>query len=109
MKEIINAKAYKILILGLHESAIEGEWQSAAIRFFSLMRKDKIEPEQFIPLTSNTDKNDSSYSFVMPFGKHKGIKITDVPDGYIVWMFENITPHEPLKTAINKEMERRGL
>jgi uncharacterized protein (DUF3820 family) len=45
----------------------------------------------------------------MPFGKHKGMKIVDVPDGYIVWMFENITPLEPLKTAIKSEMERRGL
>jgi len=109
MNEIINAKAYKILTLALHESAIEGEWQAAAVRFFSLMRKDRIEPEQFISLTSNTNDSTSSYSFVMPFGKHKGMKIVDVPDGYIVWMFENITPLEPLKTAIKSEMERRGL
>ena len=43
------------------------------------------------------------------FGKYKGKKISDLPDDYIIWMFENLVVTQPLKDAINKEMESRSL
>lgn len=30
----------------------------------------------------------SSDSYIMPFGKHKGQKLGDVPAGYLVWLSE---------------------
>ncbi len=26
---------------------------------------------------------------IMPFGKHKGEKLIDVPDDYLLWLYEN--------------------
>jgi hypothetical protein len=45
----------------------------------------------------------------MPFGRHKGEKIRDLPDEYIGWMLnnaENLRP--PLKGALEAEQQRRG-
>jgi hypothetical protein len=105
----INEKCYKILAIGLNESAPDGEWQSAAIRFFFMLRKNKAEPEHFINLTFQPKECSNQFFYAMPFGKHKGTNIIDVPDGYIIWIWENMQLREPLKTAVEKELERRGI
>lgn len=49
-----------------------------------------------------------SVSVYLPFGKHKGEDIVDVPLPYLKWFEENI-PEMPtaLRTAINFEIGRR--
>lgn len=43
---------------------------------------------------------------IMPFGKHKGVKLTDLPDGYLKWGAEAF--EKPAwKTAFNQELKRR--
>ena len=32
---------------------------------------------------------DEALEFVMPFGKHKGEKMGDIPDDYLDWVYEN--------------------
>jgi hypothetical protein len=49
------------------------------------------------------------YGFVtIPFGKHRGKRLKDVSTNYLEWMVETITLTEPLKTAVQKELWRRG-
>lgn len=43
---------------------------------------------------------------VMPFGKHKGKKIIDVPSDYLLWMIEHLDAGW-LVDAADKEFDRR--
>jgi exodeoxyribonuclease X len=45
-----------------------------------------------------------SAPLTMPFGKHKGEKIEDLPTDYIEWCLENV---ERLSPSIQKEMENQ--
>lgn len=42
----------------------------------------------------------------MPFGKHKGSAISDLPDGYLSWCIENLSAAD-IKAAMLREVERR--
>jgi len=42
----------------------------------------------------------------MPFGKHKGMKFTELPLSYIGWGCENMT-NENIKTKLQHELARR--
>jgi hypothetical protein len=44
----------------------------------------------------------------MPFGKHKGTPLVDVPTGYLQWVLRNCTDlHPGLRTALARELARR--
>jgi hypothetical protein len=43
----------------------------------------------------------------MPFGKHKGRPLAELPDGYLRWLAGLATLREPLRTAVYRESERR--
>src|SRR5437773_1272554 len=43
----------------------------------------------------------------MPFGKHKGAYLTELPDEYLTWICPNIELRAPLKGALESEMRRR--
>jgi hypothetical protein len=46
----------------------------------------------------------------MPFGKHKGCPLTEIPAAYLRWVLRNCTNLEPgLKHAIKVEYNRRGV
>jgi hypothetical protein len=45
----------------------------------------------------------------MPFGKHKGLSVYELPDNYLLWLQNNIELREPLKTHVVNEVEARGL
>jgi Putative quorum-sensing-regulated virulence factor len=44
----------------------------------------------------------------MPFGKFKGAPVEDLPSSYLWWLVENIELREPLKSAIEDEVESRS-
>lgn len=41
---------------------------------------------------------------VMPFGKHKGKKLKDVPESYLKWMLENVNLKPLLKSAVQTHL-----
>jgi hypothetical protein len=43
----------------------------------------------------------------MPFGKHRGRALSDLPDSYLGWLRDLDDLREPLRTAIEREHERR--
>lgn len=45
----------------------------------------------------------------MPFGKYKGMKIRDLPDGYLQWLGTLPNLDACLRAAIGHERERRRL
>ena len=40
----------------------------------------------------------------MPFGKHKGKPLVEVPKSYLRWLKENCELREPLATAVDDEL-----
>ncbi len=42
----------------------------------------------------------------MPFGKWRGLPLTEIPESYLSWVLE--VAREPLRTAILRELARRG-
>ena len=44
---------------------------------------------------------------IMPFGKHKGKKLIDVPAHYLIWLYEFNEPlrHEQLKEYIQDNLQ----
>jgi hypothetical protein len=44
----------------------------------------------------------------MPFGRHRGERLSQVPDGYLVWLADRPNLREPLRTYLEEELERRG-
>jgi hypothetical protein len=43
----------------------------------------------------------------MPFGKHKGRNVTDLPDSYIDWLKGLEDLREPLRSEVAREWQRR--
>ena len=42
---------------------------------------------------------------LMPFGKHKGKKLIDVPDNYLIWIYKNITDEKHPNTKEQELMD----
>jgi uncharacterized protein (DUF3820 family) len=45
----------------------------------------------------------------MRFGKYKGHDLGSIPDGYLLWLCENVQLREPLLSGIAVELRGRGL
>jgi hypothetical protein len=45
---------------------------------------------------------------MMPFGKHKGVLLADLPDGYLDWLGAKLNEwREPLRSSLAAEIARR--
>lgn len=43
----------------------------------------------------------------MPFGRHRGQTIPDLPDDYLAWLRDFLTLREPLRSAVEHEYHLR--
>jgi hypothetical protein len=44
----------------------------------------------------------------MPFGKHKGVELADLPNDYLAWLIDLDDLREPLRSAVNREYAFRS-
>jgi hypothetical protein len=45
----------------------------------------------------------------MPFGRHRGVALSELPGGYLRWLGEKLDQwHEPFRSALASELERRN-
>ena len=44
----------------------------------------------------------------MPFGKHRGFLIEDIPESYLKWLWSNVPLEEPLRSAVATALEHVG-
>ncbi len=51
-------------------------------------------------------EKDEDGDILVPFGKHKGKKLSDLDEGYMKWCVENFN-NGPLRTMLEKELKRR--
>jgi len=119
----------KLARLALCPAAAEGEWQTAAIKLFSALRKEKITvqellasgdsrerenhsgPENHSRSSENRSENRRYYSGAassvrMPFGKYRGRRITRIAridPGYLNWCLTNLKDLDP---SLRSEIER---
>lgn len=42
---------------------------------------------------------------LMPFGKHKGKALANVPAGYLLWIYDNLTLRDDLRLYIKRNQE----
>jgi hypothetical protein len=57
-------------------------------------------------------QSDSFSSFRMPFGKYKGVPLSDIPPEYLTWLNKwlgRIDGFKALKEAVKKELESRNM
>jgi hypothetical protein len=47
-------------------------------------------------------------SYRMPFGKHKGQLLSELPLSYLLWLSELDDLREPLRSFVDAEMDRRN-
>jgi hypothetical protein len=111
--------AEKLLRLGLCPGAHQGEWESAAIKFFASLRKEGVKAEEFLGVTNGSqpfpqhhEQKTRPREMVMPFGKHKGEAIREIaqwhPD-YLNWILDNIENlNKRLRDEIIDQLERFG-
>ena len=113
----IPDKALKCLNLALNDSAPEGEWNAAAIRFCAILRKSGIDIAAIFPAKKSpvprkraTWKPEPTKSRIptMPFGKFKGQAIEDLPDWYLDWCLEQEFIKDPLRSEIETENQCRN-
>ena len=45
----------------------------------------------------------------MPFGRFKGLPVTELPTEYLVWLLRAVDLREPLRSALRVEATARGL
>jgi uncharacterized protein (DUF3820 family) len=115
-------KAIKCLTLALNDSAPDGEWNAAAIRFCSILRKNGIgidflhipPPMQDAGPSQRQSRNGrrrekrkSAPVSGMPFGKFKGQPFRDIPDWYLNWCLDQDFIENPLRSQLEAEIERR--
>lgn len=89
----------KILVLAMDRSASDGEIGLAALKLIELLRRRYPSGHELIKdleqikfreeIRYVTVQHDPYGNFIMPFGKHKGTKLKDVPIDYLLWILEN--------------------
>ena len=45
----------------------------------------------------------------MPFGKYRGLRVSDIPDQYLIWLLSLSALREPLLSHVRSEAKRRRL
>src|SRR4051794_18160809 len=45
----------------------------------------------------------------LPFGRHRGVPLPDVPDDYLAWVCRTFDAADPSRAAAAVELARRGL
>lgn len=66
---------------------------------------DVPDNSHIINNTNNT-KQISLDDYTIPFGKYKGLRLSDIPMDYLIWLSKKDL-HEPLKSLLNTFLERK--
>lgn len=89
------------LVKGAHAALDDVRMCSALLRFLVLMLKHKgIEVESWEQLAQISDE--ARIPTIMSFGKHKGLRIEDVPSDYVRWYRGQVDKDEWLLKAFER-------
>ena len=106
----LSGKPLKLLTLALNDAAKIGEWQNAAVAFIGAMRKSGTGIDAFTsPAWSAPAWSPPPVwkrGVVMPFGSHKGERLSEIPTDYLQWL-STIDLRPTLKKQVADELARR--
>lgn len=113
----IPSKAEKLLALALDSAAHDGEWKNAAVMFVASLRKAGTTAQDITSAAPSPPPSPQWYrgsschpdsAVRMPFGKHKGAMLRDIPTDYLEWLFNSAKLRPYLKGCIKNELGRRN-
>lgn len=113
---MIPAKATKLLALALDKAARDGEWRNAATMFVAALRKAGITADELLaPAPAPRPQGCwqppppdwRNRSVTMPFGRHKGKPLREIPTPYLEWLLSLDTLRPDLHSAIMRELLSR--
>ena len=104
----------QFLLMAMDPAAAPGEQAAAERLFFRSLRKayhdgyavltDLKEVSNTTGVTPTTHASSHRYgSVTMPFGKHKGRKLSEIDATYLLWLLDNATA---LDRALRRAIER---
>ena len=71
------------------------------------MNEKPIDPNDLEDAPLEVDENAPYTWEIMPFGKYRGWRISELPDRYLFWVAANLDLDGALREEINTEVERR--
>jgi len=96
---VFTDKETKLLRLALDGAATDAEASTAAGLLIHILRRRNVRAEEFTAVAT-APRRTVSIETIMPFGKHKGRALSDIPEDYLVWVLDNCNLTPRLRTAI---------
>lgn len=109
---MISPKAQKLLALALCPSAHDGEWRSAAQKFIAALRTAGVQVEGLLappppPIPQwSPPPYANPYEMRMPFGLHKGKRLSRVPVDYLRWLLSLTNLKSDLRGAVEVQLSK---
>ena len=105
----LTAQQQQLLLTAMDRAANPHERDIAAVFFFRELRKQFPDGHGVLATIGNgsTPPAKSAYgSISMPFGKHKGKALSEIPVDYLLWCLDNMTAlSRHLRQAIEMVVE----
>jgi Putative quorum-sensing-regulated virulence factor len=102
-----NSLEQKFIRLGLDPAALGNEVDTSAQMLIRSLRERGITAETFLNGDSSGPAPFDYGGVVMPFGKHKGVKLRDVPHDYLLWVVENIDKRPLLVKQVSEFLKQQ--
>ena len=86
----------------------EREWQE---RRLEREREEQLlrQQQQARPAPQPIRTGRLSKDMEMPFGKHRGEFVSELPDGYLEWLAREVNLYGRLRAAVREALEMRGM
>jgi Putative quorum-sensing-regulated virulence factor len=105
----LTAQQQTLIRIAMDRGANEYERDLAAAAFFQQLRRQYADGYALLSVFGNGSAPParSVYGAVcMPFGKHKGRALSDIPTDYLIWLLDNATAlSRQLRRAIETVVE----
>lgn len=104
---ILTNTERKLLTLALDPSAAVGEVENSSLMFVASLRKRNMDAYTFLASLSEGSE-DNLGTCRMPFGKHKGKMLREIPIDYLLWARRDLKDGSA-KTLIQEYLKKKGL
>jgi len=82
-------------------------FQLPAKHGYKIRPKASLTPSPTVAAETPSVQRTETATPCMPFGKHRGLPITEIPHSYLQWLAGLHNLYEPLHSAVQDELGRR--
>ena len=103
----LTAQQRQLFLTAMDISANPHERDVAAAFFFRQLREQFRDSYSLLAELEGSHDSKSSYAVVtMPFGKHRGKKLAEIPPDYLLWLLDNADHLDRyLRSAIERYLQ----